>query len=64
MGLEKLPSSSNHPEIDRSNYLTINPDDIKEEMAQHGMIPERRASLQWRHRSWFTKSLRILLVKN
>jgi Zeta toxin len=39
-GAGKTTVLTNHPEIDRSNYLTINPDDIKEEMAQHGMIPE------------------------
>jgi predicted ABC-type ATPase len=39
-GAGKTTVLANHPEIDRSNYLTINPDDIKEEMAQHGMIPE------------------------
>jgi predicted kinase len=27
-------------DIDRSNYLTINPDDIKEELAKRGLIPE------------------------
>jgi predicted kinase len=39
-GAGKTTVLANHPEIDRSNYLTINPDDIKEEMAQRGMIPE------------------------
>ena len=29
-----------HAGIDRSRYLTINPDDIKEEMARRGLIPE------------------------
>lgn len=29
-----------HANIDRSQYVTINPDDIKEEMAKAGMIPE------------------------
>jgi len=39
-GAGKTTVLANHPEIDRSNYLTINPDDIKEKMAQHGMIPK------------------------
>jgi len=29
-----------HAGIDRSQYLTINPDDIKEELARRGMIPQ------------------------
>jgi hypothetical protein len=39
-GAGKTTVLSNHPEIDRSNYLTINPDNLKEEMARRGMIPE------------------------
>jgi zeta toxin len=39
-GAGKTTVLANHPEIDRSQYLTINPDDIKEEMAQRNMIPE------------------------
>jgi predicted kinase len=29
-----------HAGIDRSRYLTINPDEIKEEMAKRGMVPQ------------------------
>ena len=32
--------SAGHAGIDLSKYLTINPDEIKEEMARRGMIPE------------------------
>ena len=39
-GAGKTTVLANHPEIDRSEYLTINPDEIKEEMARHGMIPD------------------------
>lgn len=39
-GAGKTTVLANHPEIDRSNYLTINPDDMKEAMARRGMIPE------------------------
>ncbi len=39
-GAGKTTVLSNHPEIDRSQYLNINPDDIKEEMAHRNMIPE------------------------
>jgi Zeta toxin len=39
-GAGKSTVLANHPEIDRSQYLTINPDDIKEEMARRNMIPE------------------------
>jgi hypothetical protein len=39
-GAGKTTVLSNHPQIDRSQYLTINPDNIKEEMARRGMIPE------------------------
>jgi predicted ABC-type ATPase len=39
-GAGKTTVLANHPEIDRSKYLTINPDNLKEEMARHGMIPE------------------------
>ena len=39
-GAGKTTVLANHPEIDRSNYLTINPDNLKEEMAHRGMIPE------------------------
>ncbi len=39
-GAGKTTVLANHPEIDRSKYLTINPDSLKEEMARHGMIPE------------------------
>jgi predicted kinase len=39
-GAGKSTVLANHSEIDRSKYLTINPDTIKEEMARFGMIPE------------------------
>lgn len=39
-GAGKTTVLASHPEIDRSQYLTINPDDIKEEMARRNMIPE------------------------
>jgi hypothetical protein len=39
-GAGKSTVLANHSEIDRSKYLTINPDTIKEEMARRGMIPE------------------------
>jgi predicted kinase len=39
-GAGKSTVLSNHPDIDRSKYLTINPDNFKEEMARRGMIPE------------------------
>jgi predicted ABC-type ATPase len=39
-GAGKTTVLANHPDIDRSKYLTINPDNLKEEMARRGMIPE------------------------
>ena len=39
-GAGKTTVLADHPEIDRSKYLTINPDAIKEEMARSGLIPE------------------------
>jgi predicted ABC-type ATPase len=39
-GAGKTTVLANHPEIDRSKYLAINPDNLKEEMARCGMIPE------------------------
>ncbi len=39
-GAGKTTVLANHPEVDRSKYLTINPDNLKEEMARRGMIPE------------------------
>ena len=39
-GAGKSTVLANHPDIDRSKYLTINPDNFKEEMARRGMIPE------------------------
>jgi len=39
-GAGKTTVLANHPEIDRSKYLTINPDNLKEEMARRSMIPE------------------------
>lgn len=39
-GAGKSTVLEKHAGIDRSQYLTINPDDIKEEMARLGLIPE------------------------
>jgi predicted kinase len=39
-GAGKTTVLEHHADIDRSQYLTINPDDIKQEMAKRGMIPE------------------------
>jgi predicted ABC-type ATPase len=39
-GAGKTTVLTQHAGIDLSKYLTINPDDIKEEMARCGMIPE------------------------
>jgi predicted kinase len=38
-GAGKSTVLAEHANIDRSQYLTINPDDVKEEMARRGMIP-------------------------
>jgi predicted kinase len=39
-GAGKTTVLEEHAGIDRSQYLTINPDDIKEELAERGLIPE------------------------
>lgn len=39
-GAGKTTVLADHAGVDRSQYLTINPDDIKEEMARRGLIPE------------------------
>jgi predicted kinase len=39
-GAGKTTVLEQHAGIDRSQYLTINPDEIKEEMAKRGMIPK------------------------
>jgi predicted kinase len=39
-GAGKTTVLEGHAGVDRSQYLTINPDDIKEEMAKRGLIPE------------------------
>ncbi len=39
-GAGKTTVLAEHANIDLSNYLVINPDDIKEQMARRGMIPE------------------------
>ncbi len=39
-GAGKTTVLEHHPRVDRSQYLTINPDDVKEQMAERGMIPE------------------------
>lgn len=39
-GAGKSTVLDNHAGIDQAKYLTINPDDIKEEMAKRGLIPE------------------------
>jgi predicted kinase len=41
-GAGKTTVLADHAGIDRSQYLTINPDDIKEELARRGLIPEVR----------------------
>jgi predicted kinase len=38
-GAGKTTVLEQHAGIDRSRFLTVNPDQIKEKMAQHGMIP-------------------------
>ena len=39
-GAGKSTVLAEHANIDRSQYLTLNPDDVKEEMAKRGMIPQ------------------------
>jgi predicted kinase len=39
-GAGKTTVLEQHAGVDRSHYLTINPDDIKAEMAKRGMMPE------------------------
>src|SRR5580658_1567504 len=39
-GSGKTTVLAGHAGFDRSKYLTVNPDDIKEEMARRGMVPE------------------------
>jgi predicted kinase len=39
-GAGKTTVLEQHAGVDRSRHLTINPDDIKEQMAKRGMIPE------------------------
>jgi predicted kinase len=39
-GAGKTTVLEHHAGVDRSQYLTINPDEIKEQMAERGMIPE------------------------
>lgn len=39
-GAGKTTILEHHADLDRSQYLTINPDVIKQEMAKRGMIPE------------------------
>jgi predicted kinase len=39
-GAGKSSLLRNHPEIDRRNYATLNPDEFKEMLAEHGAIPE------------------------
>jgi hypothetical protein len=39
-GAGKSTVLADHAGIDRSQYLTINPDDVKEEMARRGLVPE------------------------
>jgi predicted ABC-type ATPase len=39
-GAGKSTVLENHAGIDRSRYVTINPDDIKKELAQKGLVPE------------------------
>jgi len=44
-GAGKSTVLEKHAGIDRSQYLTINPDGIKEEMAKRGLIPELSSTL-------------------
>ena len=39
-GAGKTTVLGDHEGIDPTKYLTINPDDLKEELAQRGMIPK------------------------
>jgi predicted kinase len=39
-GAGKSTVLSSHAGIDRSRYMTINPDDVKEEMGRRGLIPD------------------------
>jgi hypothetical protein len=39
-GAGKTTVLNDYASIDRSQYLTISPDDIKEELAKHGLVPE------------------------
>lgn len=39
-GAGKTTILTKHAGIDPKNYLTVNPDDIKEELAKRGMVPE------------------------
>ena len=39
-GAGKTTVLEQHASIDRANYLTINPDDLKDELARRGLIPE------------------------
>jgi predicted kinase len=39
-GAGKTTALDEHQRNDRSQYLTINPDDVKEELAERGLIPE------------------------
>ena len=39
-GAGKTTVLTEHANIDLSNYLVVNPDDIKEQMARRGMIPQ------------------------
>ena len=39
-GAGKSTVLRDHAGIDQSQYLTLNPDDVKEEMARRGMVPE------------------------
>ena len=42
--------------IDRSQYLTINPDDVKEEMAKRDMIPPVSGPPPWKQAIWSMRS--------
>ena len=55
-----------HAGIDTSKYLVIDPDQIKEQMARRGMIPEveglspmERSVLVHEESSWFATNLAI-----
>ena len=57
-GAGKTTVLTQYADIDLSQYLMINPDDMKEEMARRGMIPEVEGLSPMEVPSWCTKSPR------